>query len=373
MGCPKQENQMINLTLNDAKELFTRPCEIARTNKSSNESLSYILINSDGYNLSAIGTNTIDTCKKSIQHISEPFVLCVDADHLLTVLENFNKAKLNISMEQLSESKVKIKIGKSTAQIACIDEAIYPTPVIPDESLNAFSFSGEQFIKELASVMYAKASNNTAIYLNHVGFSISQGVCSLKAANGHRLVTSEFEVPIQTNIKGIFPTGLCNQLIKLSPKGVVQFFYNQSQFYCKFDNTLLGSNFVSAEFPDVSNAIATEATCSVTVETRSLHESVSRFKAFVKSSKIPKLTLVFANGVLTLKTRSSDTNELDEELELNGWQGEATQEVNVSPSYLLDAINNINSENTSIAFTKSNCIKLNAIDSNQDAVVMAMR
>lgn len=64
---------MINLNINDAKELFVRPCEIARTSKSSNESLGYIFISSDGYNLSAIATNTINICKKSIHHISEPF------------------------------------------------------------------------------------------------------------------------------------------------------------------------------------------------------------------------------------------------------------------------------------------------------------
>ncbi len=246
-------------------------------------------------------------------------------------------------------------------------------PLIPEvDKKIEYSAKISEFKQALSQTSFAVASSETRMELSGVLFSFNKNKLTLAATDSYRL--AEKTINIKTNLgeeenkKIIIPARTLQELIRIlsgsedsgSDEGEIKFYLSDNQILFTVDSIELVSRLIEGQYPDYRQIIPTNTKTTALINRAELTRAVKASALFSKAG-INDINLDFPEGknMAVISSASGQTGENTVELDANV-KGEDNGVV-VNYRYLLDGLNNIDSEN----------IKIEVIDSNTPCILKA--
>jgi DNA polymerase-3 subunit beta len=360
------------------KELILKPLQIIIgivERKQTLPILSNVLIEKEADNIRFTATDLeiqITTLIKNSFQGNETLAITVGGKKIQDILRILpDQSKVSI---ETKENKAIVKCNKSKFTLQTLPAQDFPK--IPDifENAKKIAVTQAQLKNLLESVQYAMAHQDVRYYLNGILLIIENNKLKAVATDGHRLAYNETEIDgDHEKIEIILPrkavTELCKLLNNSEEKIVLKF--TQQQIKAVFSDVVLITKIIEGKFPDYERVIP-KYTNQLDMDRVIIHQALQR-AAILSNEKFRGVRFVLTEKNLSIISSNSEQEEAQEEIETE-YHGEAL-DIGFNVNYLLDGINNINSEKIILSFGDPNSSILITNPKNKEFryVVMPMR
>lgn len=297
----------------------------------------------------------------------------ISAKKLLDICRSLpDSSEINLAT---SDSRVTLKAGKSRFNLQTLPAADYPVMTKTQGQSTLVTLAQRQLKELLKQVEFAMAQQDIRYYLNGLLFEVSANRLNIVGTDGHRLSFTSTELKQNYDKQEvILPRKTVVELIKLlddSEEDVnIEISTNQVNF--SFSNIKLISKVIDGKFPDYTRVIPTGHQNTFTTERLGVLLAMQR-ASILSNEKYRGIRMVLSNNNLKLISTNSDQEEAEEELEIN--YGGDGLDIGFNVTYLIDVLNNTNSEQATFSFADANSSCLITVPNNIDYkyVVMPMR
>ncbi|HEY1327722.1 MAG TPA: DNA polymerase III subunit beta [Casimicrobiaceae bacterium] len=281
-------------------------------------------------------------------------------------------ASLNLDV---AGSKMTVRAGRSRFNLQTLPAADYPRISLGAEQLQTLTLPQKDLRGLLRLAEFAMAQQDIRYYLNGMLLVVDQGSLQAVATDGHRLSWASLAVAGNfTRQEVILPRKTVLELSKLlqdvEDPVTIDILANQVRF--RFGNVELVSKVVDGKFPDYNRVIPTGHTRQVQLARTELLAALQR-AAILSNEKFRGVRLVLGDDTLRIICTNSEQEEAEEELEVP-YKGDGL-DIGFNITYLLDALQNLSSEEVRFAFGDANSSALVTMPDRDDYkyVVMPMR
>jgi len=276
---------------------------------------------------------------------------------------------------ELDDKRMTVKAGKSRFALQTLPAADYPRMSPPGEGSVHFTVSQKSFKRQLAQVSYSMAQQDIRYYLNGLLLIAGENELRMVATDGHRLAyaASALETELERS-EVILPRKtvmeLSRQLADTDDPLEVTLAGNQAVF--RFGATELVTKLIDGKFPDYERVIPQNHPKMVALDHTPLHSALARV-AILTNEKFRGVRLMLDDGILRISSSNNEQEEAQEELEVD-FQGQGV-DIGFNVTYLLDVLQNIESDKIEWHFNDSNSSALLTVPGNDNFkyVVMPMR
>ena len=275
-----------------------------------------------------------------------------------------------------SDSRIQVKAGKSKFNLQTLPAADYPLMTKSAAHATATINIGQGTLKRLfKQVEFAMAQQDIRYYLNGLLFEVSANRLNVVGTDGHRLSFTSTELNQNYDKQEIIlPRKTVIELIKLLDESdeEVAIEITSGQVNFSFGDIRLISKVIDGKFPDYTRVIPVGHQNNFTIDRLTILLSMQR-ASILSNEKYRGIRLVLGQNSLRLISTNSEQEEAEEELEIN-YSGDPL-DIGFNVTYLIDVLNNVNSENVIFSFADANssCLVTVPNDSNYKYVVMPMR
>ena len=274
-----------------------------------------------------------------------------------------------------NESRVTLKAGKSRFNLQTLPSADYPVMTKTSSQSTTITIAQTQLKGLLKQVEFAMAQQDIRYYLNGLLFEINDKRLNVVGTDGHRLSFTSTELKQSYEKQEvILPRKTVIELIKLLDESEedVQVELSSNQVNFSFSNIKLISKVIDGKFPDYNRVIPTGHQNSFITDRIGMLLAMQR-ASILSNEKYRGIRMVLSNNNLKLISTNSDQEEAEEELEVN-YTGDAL-DIGFNVTYLIDVLNNANSEQATFSFADANSSCLVTVPNNENYkyVVMPMR
>jgi DNA polymerase-3 subunit beta len=301
------------------------------------------------------------------------FSTTIAAKKLLDICRSLPDSS-NINMAT-SDSRITLKAGKSRFNLQTLPAPDYPI-MTKTQGENTLVVIGQRQLKDLLKqVEFSMAQQDIRYYLNGLLFEVNTNRLNIVGTDGHRLSFISTELKQNYDKQEIIlPRKTVIELIKLlddSEEDVqIEMYSNQVNF--SFGNIKLISKVIDGKFPDYNRVIPVGHKNTFTIERLNVLLAMQR-ASILSNEKYRGIRMVLSNNNLKLISTNSDQEEAEEELEIN-YQGDVL-DIGFNVTYLIEVLNNTNSEQIVFSFADANssCLITVPTNVNYKYVVMPMR
>jgi DNA polymerase-3 subunit beta len=277
---------------------------------------------------------------------------------------------------ECKEDRFAIRCGSSRFNLSTLPADNYPefdtgTPelevAVPVASLR----------RALEKTTFAMAQQDVRYYLNGLLLDLDGRNLRTVSSDGHRLAV--FEEPMELNANG-------GRQIIIPRKGILEL----ARLLSDADETItvqiapntvrvnlgavsFAAKLIEGRFPDYQRVMPRELTRSFRVDKDAFKGALTRVSV-LSNEKYKSISLeVDEEAVMALKAQNPEHEEAEERLPVEK-EGQGLS-VGFNASYLLDAINNVDSDQVKLSFTESanSCLIEDSDDSRFKFIVMPMR
>ena len=338
--------------------------------------LSNVLLEGKGNKLSFTATDLEIQVKADSEEVKfdNDFAITLSAKKLQDILRALSEGT-KISLNQ-QDSKILVKAGKSRFNLQTLPAEDFPK--FPTGEGNEQTIEIEQKILRnlLNQVQFAMAQQDIRYYLNGMLVVLREGKIRVVATDGHRLSYAEEAIDKSSDINAevIIPRKTVMELLRLladsEEKIVLEIGKNQIKF--GFNNVTLNSKIVEGKFPDYTKVIPAAYNNVFTVDRITLLQALQR-AAILSNEKFRGVRMVLTKDSVSVISSNSEQEEAQEEVEIK-YDGDAI-DIGFNVSYLLDVLNNVNSQDIECSFGDSNSSGVFTLPGNHSFkyVVMPMR
>lgn len=294
----------------------------------------------------------------------------------------------------LPNKKVDLEVDKKNLLIECEN---YKTtikgqeaddfPLIPTVDKNIyFKLSIKEFKKILSQVVFAVANSETRIELSGVYFLFNKEKLTLAATDSYRL--AENEIKIKTNTEEersvIIPAKTLQEVLRIlsvlrqenlnEEDNELTFYLSDNQILFTVANIELVSRLIEGQYPDYKQIIPLNHKTRAIINKSELLRAVKAAALFSKTG-INDINFDFPQGknkvIISAASGQSGENITELDATVNG----DDNGIVVNYRYLLDGINNIDSEEIVIELTNSNtpCILKSKNESSYLYIIMPIK
>ena len=343
--------------------------------------LANILIRKEGSKVSFVSTD-IEVQIKTHADIgvgTENFAITVAARKLLDILRALPESG-EVTLSH-SAKKMTVQSGKSRFNLQTLAAEEFPTVTQPDSYLASFSLPQKTLKHLIAMVHFSMAQQDIRYYLNGLLLVVDGKQVIAVATDGHRLAYCSVETE---GVEGdgvaserqevIVPRKSILELQRLLDDSdapvTIDIAANQVRF--TFDTIELVSKLVEGKFPDYQRVIPSGYTKSFSIGRDDWLRSLQRV-AILTSDKFKGVRFVLSEDAVKISSTNADQEDAQDEIEIAYPHG--TLDIGFNVSYLLDVLNNLKTEQVTVAVGDSNSSALITLPENQDFkyVVMPMR
>lgn len=303
----------------------------------------------------------------------ENFKITIPARKLLDICRSLPEdSNLNLNFH---ENTLILKSGKSRFTLRTLPADEYP---LFDESnyINEINIEQKVLSKAFGKTIFCMAQQDVRYYLNGLMMEIVNGELQTVASDGHRLALSKNAInnESQTISQVIVPRKAAQELLKLVEKqeGVVNIKFAKNNIKFTLDNVQLNAKLIDGRFPDFKNVIPEESKHNLLVNKQVFQSALSRV-SILANEKYKGICLDLTSQLMTINANNSEQDEAVEEVIVD-YKGEAIS-MGFNSSYLMDALNVIESDKIKVSFTDTNssCLLENPSDQSSRFVIMPMR
>jgi DNA polymerase-3 subunit beta len=344
--------------------------------------LNNILIRAEQGNIELISTNLeIGVVYQLRGKIEQDGEFTVDSK-LVTEYVNLLSSGEKVKIDQ-KDNELKIECGNYKTKIRGESAKEFPLiPVIPKE--NYYSCHAEELKQALNSVVFSVSTSENRVELTGVFFQFGQDKLSLAATDSYRLAEKEISLAsfgMKEEHKVIVPARTVQELLRVlnnfdkldSPEeGEVRIYLTDNQILFTVDSVSLISRLINGHYPDYQQIIPTKNQTAVTVERLELIRAIKAAALFSKTG-INDVTLHFSKDRIIISAFSGASGESQIEIaaEIKGVENE----IIINYRYLIDGLNNIESERVKLEILNSNtpCVLKPEQENNYLYIVMPIR
>ena len=282
-----------------------------------------------------------------------------------------DQSKINI---ELKENKAQIKTNKSRFSLQTLPAQDFPRLNNQLENAKKIVLPQKALKTLLFSVQYAMAQQDVRYYLNGVLLIVMGNKLKAVATDGHRLaynagtIEGDFEKQ-----EIILPRKTISELSRLlaDTDESVELEFSQQQLKATFSGITLITKVIDGKFPDYERVIPNYNN-HLEMNRIQIQHALQR-AAILSNEKFRGVRFVLTEKNLSIISSNSEQEEAQEEIE-TVYHGEAL-DIGFNVNYLLDGLNNINSETAIFSFGDSNSSILITTPDNLEFryVVMPMR
>ncbi len=304
---------------------------------------------------------------------SGDFSTTLSAKKLLDICRSLpDNAEINMST---TESRITLKAAKSRFNLQTLPAADYPVMTKTQTNSTLVVLAQRELKDLLKQVEFAMAQQDIRYYLNGLLFEIAANKLNIVGTDGHRLSFTSTELKQNYEKKDvILPRKTVVELIKLldDSDDEVQIELASNQVNFSFANLKLISKVIDGKFPDYNRVIPIGHQNTFSVERLNVLLAMQR-ASILSNEKYRGIRMVLSNNNLKLISTNSDQEEAEEEMEIS-YTGDAL-DIGFNVTYLIDVLNNTNSDQTNFSFADANSSCLITIPNNPNYkyVVMPMR
>ncbi|MGE5769243.1 MAG: DNA polymerase III subunit beta [Betaproteobacteria bacterium] len=275
----------------------------------------------------------------------------------------------------LEDKRLQVRGGKSRFSLQTLPADDFPRMTLTEGDTRQFALSQKAFRQLLGKTQYAMAAQDVRYYLNGLLLQVEGNELRAVATDGHRLafasVGIETELPRQEMILPRKTVLELNRLLSDSDEPLnITLAANQVRF--AFGSVVLVSKLIDGKFPDYERVVPPSLRNHMTVGRQTLMQAMNR-AAILTNEKFRGVRVVLGENVLKLIAANAEQEEAQEEIEVQ-YQGEAI-DVGFNVGYLLDVLNNVQTDEIQWSFNDANSSALITVPGNErfKYVVMPMR
>jgi DNA polymerase III subunit beta len=251
------------------------------------------------------------------------------------------------------ENRLQIVSGKSRFNLQLLPAEDFPRMLKEDEPDGiSYTLTQQVFKKHLQRVQHAMAQQDLRYYLNGLLLLIEQDRLTMVATDTHRLALTF--IPLENpfdNSETIVPRKTVLELAKQledSEKPVtIEVFPKKICF--RFSDAVLISKVIAGKFIDFSRALPEDRTFQFSVNRLKLLHALQRIAIISNTNDLFRsVRLNIANNKISISAQNNEQEEAQEEVEIDYDQAAIDASFNIA--YLIEVLNNLNSDNISCSF-----------------------
>lgn len=304
---------------------------------------------------------------------SDTFATTVSAKKLLDICRSLpegSEVRLNDQ-----DSRLQVSAGRSKFNLQTLPAADYPTMTRTPNSQLTLRMQQKELRYLLKQVEFSMAQQDIRYYLNGLLLDVNGERLHVVGTDGHRLSYICTDLPQQFEKQEIIlPRKTVTELIKLledvEDEVVIEIASSQANF--TFGSIRLISKVIDGKFPDYTRVIPVGHQNRFGIKRVEILQSMQR-ASILSNEKYRGIRMVLGANSLRLISSNSEQEEAEEELEI-AYAGDPL-DVGFNVTYLIDVLNNVQSEVVEFAFADANSSCLVTVPDNQNYkyVVMPMR
>lgn len=272
-------------------------------------------------------------------------------------------------------NRLQVKAGKSRFNLQTLPAADFPLLGEPGAPLAKVSLGQKALRELLLLVQFSMAQQDIRYYLNGMLLVLDAEQTRVVATDGHRLSYASGAGPKQQEKREvILPRKAVLELARLLGESddVVDIELYASQVKFRFGSIELTTKIIDGKFPDYTRVIPTNYQKHIKLSRVLLLQALQR-AAILSNEKFRGVRWMLTGNSLRISCTNNEQEEAQEELEIE-YAGEAL-DVGFNITYLLDVLNNVQSEQIDCAFGDANSSMLITLPERSDYryVVMPMR
>jgi len=267
-----------------------------------------------------------------------------------------------------------VKSGRSRFVLATLPSAEFPL-VDKVEASSRLKLRQADVQHLLTKTQFSMAQNDVRYYLNGLMLETGKKYVRAVATDGHRLAMCEISIEKQEVTSGqvIVPRKGVMELARLMGDGEeIQLDIGSNHVRATLNGIRLTSKLIDGRFPDYERVIPAGKGATLTASRAVLRQALQRV-GILSNERYRGVRLEVAKNALVIQANNPDQEEAREELEVQ-YDGES-MEIGFNVTYLLDAIDAIDTDDVQIDLVDSNssCLIHPSKPSGAQYVVMPMR
>ena len=304
---------------------------------------------------------------------AETFATTVSAKKLLDICRSLPEGSQIRLADQ--DSKLQVSAGRSKFNLQTLPAADYPTMTRTPNAQLTLHMAQKNFRHLLRQVEFSMAQQDIRYYLNGLLLEVNDERLHVVGTDGHRLsyICTDLGQSFDKQ-EVILPRKTVTELIKLlddvDDEVSIEISSNQANF--TFSNIRLISKVIDGKFQDYNRVIQVEHKNHIGLNRLEVLQAMQR-ASILSNEKYRGIRMVLGANSLRLVSSNSEQEEAEEELEIV-YAGEPL-DVGFNVTYLIDVLNNVQSETVEFSFADANssCLVTVPDNPNYKYVVMPMR
>jgi len=278
--------------------------------------------------------------------IITPGAITVPAKKFSDIIREFSEDYITITAKK--NNIVIVECGKAVFKIMGLPKEEFPKlPTFPNTQ---FITIPHQALKTmLGMTVFAISRDETRYILNGVMFLIKEKNMTFVATDGRRLslIKKELKTPKSLTTKFIVPAKTVTELLKTleDTNKELRIRYTQNQILFDLGETTIISRLIEGEYPNYEQVIPKEGNNKLTIDKEKLLLATKR-ASLLTTQDSPAVKLDIHKDKVIVSKTTPDVGESVEELE--GQYSGGHLLIGFNPSYLIDALKNINIETIAI-------------------------
>ncbi len=312
--------------------------------KSTMPILSHFLLNvGDSNFITATDLETAITEPVEIASVDEPGVLCLPARRLYEIVREVED---DIRLESEDFEWVKIKAGKSSFRIACMNPDDFPKwPEITEKK--AFTLSSDKLKDMIDRTLYSAGESDTRYTLNSLLFHIKpdEGVLNMVGTDGHRLslIKTSVDTGFDEEMKLIVPRKSASELRKFlaSHDENVSIDVTTKHVIFNIGDIRFLVRLIEGSYPAYEQVIPVDNQKKLIINREEFLKALKRV-SIISREKSYAVKIDVADASLTITASHPDVGEASDEVAIE-YSGESIS-LGFNARFLMDALNYMQAE-----------------------------
>ena len=282
-------------------------------------------------------------------------------------------ADINLDIEG---TRAVISSGRSRFTLMTQPAEEFPKVKAGGDVENRFTVSQAALKSLLEKTSFAMANQDVRYYLNGLLLETKTDTLRAVATDGHRMALNDIDMDLSAVGENqlIIPRKAVQELLRLIPDedGDLEIQLYKTHIRVIMENLTVTSKLIDGKFPDYAGVIPEPCETPVQAAREPLRQGLSRAAILIMEDKQRGVRITLENNRMLAVVQNQEQEEAQEEMDIE-YAGEKLQ-VGFNATYLLDAINTIETEKVrlSISSPKSGCLVLPEDGERSKYIVMPL-
>lgn len=336
--------------------------------------LSNVLIRLCDNRLEFTGTDLeVQLVTHSVTDSGQEGSITVPARKLLDIIRLLpDGSSVNVECRQ---EKLSIQSGRSRFSLSTLPAENYPAFDVSSPEVE-ITLSSRILKKAMEKTLYAMALQDVRYYLNGLLLDLDGAVLRAVSSDGHRLAVYEesLEDVNAAPRQVIIPRKGVLELYRLlgDQDEIITLQLSANNIRVLMGEVIFSAKLIEGRFPDFRRVMPRDISKVITLGKDAFKSALTRV-AILSTEKLKGVSLEVAGNTMKLQAQNPEHEEAEEELEVS-LEGESLA-VGFNASYLLDALNNVDSDEVKLSFTDAgnSCLIEDLQNGKYRFIVMPMR